>query len=286
MKKTMLFISIMIFLFLGILGFVVQKYKEPVSELVFSLAVEKVAADTKTEILKEYDQKVEHKHLTMHYSAQDENLVQLTKDAIDRGIELNSKFVGSYNEPLDLVLLKNTEDLERVDMDIESGLYSHEMGLAMIVPEDMEALADGPSPMNWDYNKLVMHEYTHYILGHKFVELGLSQGEIPYWFAEGFAEYIGSEEMSTTYMEQELLPLTKLATPAQWRMNDLNPNYNIYLQSYLAVRFLIHTYGDTVILDILNETSMADDFESAFKNVTGIRINELDYYNENGEGVK
>lgn len=285
MGKKMLFISVMIFLFLGILGFAVQKYKEPASQLIFSFVVEKVAADTKAELLKDYDRRVEHEHLTMYYSSQDENLVSLTQNAIDRGIELNSKFIGSYSEPLDLVLLKNREDVERVDMNIGNGLYSHEMNLAMIVPEDREALAYGPSPMNWDYNKLVMHEYSHYILGHKFVELGLSQEDVPYWFAEGFAEYIGSEEMSTTYMEKELLPLKELTTPDQWRTNDLNPNYNIYLQSYLAVRFLIHTYGNTVILDILNETSTADDFKSAFKNVTGIEINELDYYDENNHGL-
>lgn len=285
MRKIVLIISILFFFFLGILGFTVHKYKEPAANLIFSFVVEKVAADTKKELLKDYDERVEHRHLTMYYSDQDENLVPLTQNAIDRGIELNNKFIGSYSEPLDLVLLKSREDVERVDMSIGNGLYSHEMNLAMIVPEDREALAAGPGPMEWDYNKQVMHEYTHYILGHKFIELGLSQGEIPYWFAEGFAEYIGSEEMSTTFMEKKLLPLREITTSEQWRTYDLNPNYNIYLQSYIAVRFLIHTYGDKVISAILKETSTTKDFKSAFKNVTGIEIEEFDYYDENDMGL-
>lgn len=275
----------MFFFFLSILGFFVHKYKDPATNLIFSFVVEEVAADTKKELLKDYDKRLKHGHLTLYYSDHDENLVPLTQNAIDRGIELNSKFIGSYREPLDLVLLKNREDVERVDMSIGNGLYSYEMNLAMIVPEDREALAGEPGPMIWDYNKQVMHEYTHYILGHKFVELGVSQEEIPYWFAEGFAEYIGSEEMSTTFMEKELLPLAEITTPDQWRTYDINPNYNIYLQSYIAVRFLIHTYGDKVILDILNETSTTNDFERAFKNVTGIEIDEFDYYDENDIGL-
>lgn len=285
MRKRVLFISIVFLISLGVLGFAVQKYIEPASNLIFSVTVEKVAADIKREILKEYDKRVEYKHLTMYYTTQDESLMTLTQNAIDRGIELNSQFIDSYNKPLDLVLLKDREDLERVDLNIGNGLYSHDMNLVMIVPENREALISGPSPMNWDYNKQVMHEYTHYILGHKFAELGLTQGEIPYWFAEGFAEYIGSEEMSVTVMEQELVPLTKITTPEQWKEYDQNPNYNIYLQSYIAVRFLIHTYGEQVILDILKETSSTNSFKSGFRNVTGIEIDELDYYDENDIGL-
>lgn len=286
MRKKVLFISIIYFFFLCVLGFAVQKYKEPASQFIFSFVVDKVAADTKEELIKNYDKKIKFKHLTMYYSDQDEKLVSFTQNALDRGIKLNKKFLGFYSEPLDLVLAKNRIELEGVmNADLTSGFYSQDMKLIVILPEDREALADGAGAMMWAYNQTVMHEYTHYVLGHKFSELGLSQEEIPYWFAEGFADYIGNEEMSTTYIEQELLPLKELTTPDQWQTYHANPNYNVYLQSYLAVRFLIHTYGDKVILDILNETQVTNDFNSAFKKVTGIEVDDLAYYDEHDLGI-
>lgn len=286
MRKKVLVISIIFFFFFCILGFAVQKYKEPASKFIFSFVIDQVAADTKEELIKNYDRRLEYQHLTLHYSDPDEKLVSLTQNALDRGIELNKKLIGSYREPLDLILVKNRAELEGVmNSDLTSGFHSHDLNLIVILPEDREALADRSGPMMWAYKKTVMHEYTHYVLGHKFVELGLSQEEIPYWFAEGFAEYIGSEEMSTTFMEQELIPLKELTTPQQWQMYHANPNYNVYLQSYIAVRFLLHTYGDKVILDILTETRATNDFNSAFKKVTGIEVDDLTYYDEHDLGI-
>ncbi|MCH4827945.1 peptidase MA family metallohydrolase [Planococcus halocryophilus] len=286
MRKRVLIISIVFLISLGVLGFAVQKYNEPASNLIFSFVVEKVAADTKKEILKEYNKRVEYKHLTMYYTTQDESLIPLTQNAIDRGIELNSKFIGSYNEPLDLVLLKNREDLANiVGSEQSSGFHSIDMNMTGILPEDREALANGAPPMIWAYKSTVKHEYTHFVLEHKFNDLGISLEEVPYWFTEGFAEYIGAEEDSITVMEQELLPLEEITTADQWRKHHENLDYNIYLQSYIAVRFLIHTYGEKVILDILTETSITNNFESSFKNVTGIEIDELDYYDANDIGL-
>ncbi|PSL41039.1 collagenase [Planomicrobium soli] len=283
MKKALIISGVVIFFFCTLV-FVIQKYKEPAYQMAFSLMLKVIASDIRNETLKNYNS-IEYKHFTLHYSDQDKNLLPLTKAAINRGIELNSKFIGSYSEPNDIVLFKTSEEMDSVSgLDHASGFHSMEMNMTGIVPEDREALANGSPPVIWEYNKTVMHEYTHFVMGHKFSELGLSLEDIPYWFNEGFAEYIGNEEMSITIMEQERLPLKEVTTAEQWRNNRLDSNYNIYLQSYIAVRHLIHTYGDTVILDLLNETQATKDFNSAFKNVTEIEIDDFDYYDENDLG--
>ncbi|MCJ1908982.1 peptidase MA family metallohydrolase [Planococcus ruber] len=283
--KKILWVLAGCFVLFCLIGFAFQKPKDLIADFIFTMAVEQVAADSKEELLKPYKQIAAHKHSTLYFTESDENLIELTKNALDRGMELNKKFVGSYDEPVDLVLLKNKEDMERIDMSLGNGLYSPQMNLIVIVPEDREALAAGPGPMNWEFNKQVMHEYTHYILGHKFQELKIKPEEIPSWLAEGFAEYIGSEENSVTVMEQERPPLTALSTQDQWQTLDADPTANIYLQSYIAVRYLIHTYGEQVILDLLNETQITHDFNQAFKKVTGLEIDELEYYDENDIGI-
>ncbi|WP_342567457.1 collagenase [Psychrobacillus sp. FSL K6-4046] len=129
--------------------------------------------------------------------------------------------------------------------------------------------------MVWLYNKNIIHEYTHNVLEQKLTELEIPKKEIPYWFFEGVAEYIGSDDQDHYNIDAKILPVNQLSTYTQWDRYRTNPEYDVYLQSYLTIRYLINKFDNEIINEILIQTQIKGDFDEGFKSATGMDINNL-----------
>lgn len=123
-----------------------------------------------------------------------------------------------------------------------------------------------------------MHEYTHYVFTQKNSEFGLTDKDIPLCFSEGVAEYIGYDDAEISETDSTILPFNQLTTYKQWNNYRIDIQYDVYLQSYLAIRFLVNEYGNNIINQIINETKTNGGFEKGFQNATGLRVNELSNY--------
>ena len=237
--------------------------------------LERVEEDRKEELLKEYN-KIEYKHLTIYYLESDKELLPATKTALERGIILNEKLIGTYNNPYDIVLFKDKDQIESFsNLEYAIGFNSISMNMLGILPENREAILNNIGPTVWLYNKNVIHEYTHYVLTQKLTELELTDRDIPLWFSEGIAEYIGSNGMDQSNIDAKIVPIKQLSTYTQWNSYRINPEYDIYLQSYLTVRYLINSFDNGIINEILIQTQINGDFDEGFQSATGLDINNL-----------
>ncbi|PPA71701.1 hypothetical protein [Jeotgalibacillus proteolyticus] len=100
---------------------------------------------------------------------------------------------------------------------------------------------------------ILLHEYTHY-QSHLFAEKHyLPPTRIPHWFEEGIADYLGGESTFWYELEDveiEITDFTSIDTFDEYdgsRTDDYDP----YLQSYLAVEFLVKDYGEELIPELL-----------------------------------
>ncbi|WP_391204509.1 peptidase MA family metallohydrolase [Psychrobacillus sp. L4] len=276
MSKKTFYILVFLIVFLLLIKIAVSKYKENIPQLMSALtSLERVEKDKKEELLKEYN-KMEYKHLTIYYLESDKELLPATKTALERGIILNEKLIGSYNKPYDVVLFKNNDQIESFsNLEYAIGFNSISMNMLGILPENREGILNNIGPTVWLYNKNVIHEYTHYVLTQKLTELELTDGDIPLWFSEGIAEYIGSDGIDYSNIDTKIVPIKQLSTYAQWNSYRINPEYDIYLQSYLTVRYLINNFGNAIINEIIIQTQIKGNFDEGFQSATGLVIDNL-----------
>ncbi|MEK6266120.1 MAG: collagenase, partial [Clostridium sp.] len=144
------------------------------------------------------------------------------------------------------------------------------------ISENKDALLKDIPPIIWNFQKNLLHEYTHYSFSQRIIDLRLSENDIPFWFKEGISEYIGFNGVTLTTLDTPIVPLTDLFTSDQWNIYRTDPAYNVYEQSYLAVNYLIIEYGSDIINAILVETKKENSFEKGLFNVTNLSLSELE----------
>ncbi|MFJ7826648.1 collagenase [Psychrobacillus sp. NPDC096623] len=276
MTKKIFFILVLLIAILFVIKVGVDKYKENIPQLLSSfIDLEKVEEDRKEELLEGYNH-INFEHLTIYYLESDKELLLATKNALDYGIKLNQQIIGSYNKPYDVVIFKNNNEIESFSgLEYSTGFNSPSMNMFGILPENREGIIKNVGPTVWLYNKNIMHEYTHYVFTQKLSELEMNDSDIPLWFSEGIAEYIGMNGMEVPNTLSKIVPLNELTTHEQWNTYRTDPLYDIYLQSNLAIQFIINEYGSDVINKILIQTQIQREFEVGFQNVTGLDVSNL-----------
>lgn len=222
--------------------------------------------------------KTEYKHLSIYYSDSDIDLLSITKQTLDLAMNLNQElFNVIYTNPYDIIIFESKNDIETFSgLEHAIGFNSPELNTIGILPENKEALLKEVPPIIWNYQKNILHEYTHYFFSQRLIDLGLSEDTIPFWFKEGISEYIGFNGVTVTNLDTPIVPLSKLSTSEQWNVYRTNPEYNVYLQSYLSVNLLIMEYGVNIINDILLETQKENDFENGLFKATNLHLSDLE----------
>lgn len=128
-----------------------------------------------------------------------------------------------------------------------------------------------------DYRRLVHHELTHAVINDMFYGGSIQniianniQLEIPLWFNEGICEYgaLGWDTNSDMYvrdaiMNNELAPIPQLN------------GYFAYRGGQSVWDYIVKQYGREKIGDIFQQLRTTRSVEKAFKNTTGLALNEL-----------
>ena len=128
-----------------------------------------------------------------------------------------------------------------------------------------------------DYRRLVHHELTHAVINDMFYGGSIQniianniQLEIPLWFNEGISEYgaLGWDTNSDMYvrdaiMNNELAPIPQLS------------GYFAYRGGQSVWDYIVKQYGREKIGDIFQQLKATRTVERAFKNTTGLTLQEL-----------
>ena len=158
---------------------------------------------------------------------------------------------------------------------------------AMIFPQEWTGgaaftrhgiIAIGIAPHNLSWGKrAIVHELTH-LVSHQMTFNPYTR--LPTWFDEGLAMYNEGvlTPTFTAYLERaiaenSLISVRSLASPFSAYAGQ---SYLAYAQSYSLVEFLITSYGQGKMLELLNTFSEGSSYDGALEKVYGFDVDGLD----------
>ncbi|XQY91133.1 hypothetical protein ACNRWW_16755 [Metabacillus sp. HB246100] len=212
----------------------------------------------------------------IYYQESEEELLPVIHHSIDQAEALTTKLLGNVEDSsIDLILHESTEELyNQTSLEQTMGYFDDPNDIMGIAITDLPAILDDQLPHSFHFRSTILHEYTHYRLQAYIRQEGLYLYRIPLWFHEGVAEYIGMNNVAHPLHTFEETDFKHLITHQDWEEYRLR-GYHVYLQSYYAIRFIIDTYGEEIIRDIIEKTAITNDFEEGFKEATGLTIEML-----------
>jgi tetratricopeptide (TPR) repeat protein len=217
-----------------------------------------------------------YKENTIYFTADFEPAVKLVQAYLDKAKQDNLRLFGQ----IDIGELKVKFDYEEgvfkkrnpsfIDY---TGLYSRKEKTAYVFIEDCYSNALALNLKSSYLRQILLHEYTHHVFYEFLSSNQIPEDKIPAWFVEGVSEYIGFEGDSG-YDPEKMADFDELRTRKQW-VNYNNKGYSVYEQSHYAVRQLILTKGEGVVMDILMKVQN-DDFNTAFEKVSGVSLKDYE----------
>jgi len=117
----------------------------------------------------------------------------------------------------------------------------------------------------------MVHEYAHYVVD------SMAGGNYPRWLTEGIAQYV--ERVITGYVFEGAL----LDHEALYSIGELDAYFDdpqrteaAYRQSLKMVDFLVDSYGEEVLIEILNRLGRGMTLSQAFKEELGVSLTEFE----------
>ncbi len=218
----------------------------------------------------------QYQNFTIYYKPHEKELLPIIERAIDKADYLTSGLFGPVKDnEIDFILHASSDELyEETSLIKTMGYFDDPNDIVGIAITDLDEITADRMPGSFYFQSTIMHEYTHYRLQAFIKEQGLFVYRIPLWFHEGVAEYIGMYDVKHRYYPFKDTSFENLVTHKEWEEYRLD-NYDVYLQSYYAIRYIVDTYGETIIKEIIEETANVNDFNKGFAKATGISIDDL-----------
>jgi hypothetical protein len=158
---------------------------------------------------------------------------------------------------------------------------------AMIFPQEWTggvaftrfgSIAIGISPDNLDWGKrAIAHELTHLVIHQMTLN---PYGDVPAWLDEGLAMYTEGPLLPgyVTYLdraivENSLISVRSLSSPFSAYADEAALSY---AQSYSLVGFLISSYGQGKMLELLKTFKQGSTYDGALEQVYGSNMDGLD----------
>ncbi|MGN7943076.1 hypothetical protein [Metabacillus sp. 22489] len=218
----------------------------------------------------------QYQNFTIYYKPHEKELLPIIERAIDKADYLTSGLLGAVKDnEIDFIIHASSDELYKETSLIKTmGYFDDPNDIVGIAITDLDEITTDRMPGSFYFQSTIMHEYTHYRLQAFIKEQGLFVYRIPLWFHEGVAEYIGMYDVKHRYYPFKDTSFENLVTHKEWEKFRLD-NYDVYLQSYYAIRYIVDTYGETIIKEIIEETAKVNDFNKGFAKATGISIDDL-----------
>jgi len=210
--------------------------------------------------------------LRLHYYDLDASFAQTMLEAGLEGLRRNKEQAGlETDEPIDVYVYPNYDDLR------DAILYepSWTGGLAY---SDFNIVIMGVSGSSSAWDKAtVIHELTHVLVGHFAFSC---IGTVPTWLNEGLAMYSEGELDSSmsSMLDQSIRSNSLLSLRSlNGSFSELPEKANLsYAQSQSVVKFLIDTYGQEKISQLLIALRDAKPIDTALREIYGFDTDGLE----------
>lgn len=211
-------------------------------------------------------------NLRLHYYGKSQNFAQTMLDAGIEGLRRNKEQAGMLPDaPVDIYVYPNYDDMR------DAVLYEPAWTGGQAY-SDFSIVIMGVSGTDatWDQNT-VIHELTHILVGRNaFSCIGTRPG----WLEEGLAMYSEGElDSSMQSLLDQAIRSNSLITLRSLNggFSELPEKANLsYSQSYSVVRFLIETYGQPKMTELLTALRDAKTIDVALLEVYGFDTDGLD----------
>ena len=168
-------------------------------------------------------------------------------NAASAGLSFNDEQAGLKAEaPIDIYIYANTDDLK------EAILYEPSwIGGGAFPDQNIVILGISQDDLAWG-RETIVHELTHVLVGHLTFSC---LGDVPTWLNEGLAVYSEGEldpasqrQLDDAVRENTLLTLRSLSAGFS---EDPQKAYLSYNQSYSVTKFMIESYGQEEMTNLL-----------------------------------
>ena len=210
--------------------------------------------------------------LRVHWYENDEAFAQTMLDAGTEGLRRNKDQAGlTIDVPVDIYVYPNYDDMR------DAILYEPSWTGGMAFSDhNIVIMGVSASDSTWDKNT-VIHELTHVLVGHFTFSC---IGTVPTWLNEGLAMF--SEGDLDSHMQNQLDEAIKNDTLLTVRslnggFSELPDKANLsYSQSHSIVNFLIDTYGQDKMTEMLTALRDAKPIDDALVEVYGFDTDGLE----------
>ncbi len=211
-------------------------------------------------------------NLRLHWYNKDQTFAQTMLDAGLEALRRNEQQAGlTTDTPVDIYVYPNYTDMQ------DAILYEPSWTGGQAFPEDnIVIMGISGSDATWDKNT-VIHELTHVLIGH-FTFSCL--GTVPAWLNEGLAMF--SEGRLDPDMQSQLDQAIRNDTLMSVRslnggFSELPDKANLsYSVSYSITKFLIDTYGQQKMTQLLTDLRDAKPIDDALRDVYGFDTDGLE----------
>ena len=211
-------------------------------------------------------------NLRVHWYDNDKSFAQTMVDAGTEGLRRNQEQAGLITDaPIDIYVYPNYDDMRGAI------LYEPSWTGGMAFSDyNVVIMGVSSSDTTWDQNT-VIHELTHVLVGHFTFSC---IGTVPTWLNEGLAMF--SEGALDSNMQSQLDQAIQGNTLLTVRslnggFSELPDKANLsYSQSYSIVNFLIDTYGQEKMTEILAALRDAKPIDDALIEVYGFDTDGLE----------
>lgn len=210
--------------------------------------------------------------LNLHYYSGDQGFAQELLDAAKSGLDFNRTQSGlSAESPIDLYIYASTNDLR------DAILYEPSWTGGQAFPDhDIVILGISQSDLDWGRDAIV-HELTHVLVGHLTFSC---LGGVPTWLNEGLAVYSegGLDSASQQQLDDAIRDNTLLSVRSLSAGFSEVPSkaYLSYSQSYSIVKFLVETYGQAEMTDLLTSLRDGATIDDALMDTYGFNVEGLE----------
>jgi hypothetical protein len=210
--------------------------------------------------------------LTIHWYEGDESFArELMSSAQQALVRLESETGAYLMRPAGIYIYASSQDVQG----------------AMIFPQEWtggvaytlyNVIALGIAPYNIEWGKSALtHELTHLVVQQMTFNPYTS---LPTWLNEGLAMYAEGElssglasRLEDAIAGKRLISVRSLSSPFS---TDPEAAYLSYAQSYSITEFLITSYGQVEMLELLTIFSEGSSYDGALERVYGFNTEELD----------
>lgn len=210
--------------------------------------------------------------IRLHWYNQSESFARDLLSAAQKGLERNASQAGLIPDaPIDLYIYASTDDMR------QAVLYEPSWTGGMAFPEhNIVILGISATDLDWGRNAIV-HELTHVLVGHLTFSC---LGDVPTWLNEGLAVFSEGDldPYSQNQLEKAIQSNTLLSVRSlSGSFSEVADKANLsYSQSYSIVKFLIETYGQEKMTQLLIALRDGATIDDALRQIYGFDVDGLE----------